>query len=381
MVDYNIAENLDRYQMFIKEFRENTLDPLSEEIEENGKLPENIIRILADADLLRLTLPTEYGGEGLCFSDYWPILEEVAKAHGSLRLLVHAANGFWRMIHNYGSSAQKQKYLPEAARGERFLGFALTEPDTGTGADIRSEAHREGDNWIINGKKQLISFADLADPFHIFAYTDRSKGHQGVTSFLLERDTPGFEVEYMRPTMGLRGSEHGIFHMDNAVLPVANQLGEVGQGLEIAFSFLEISRLSIGVSCLGLAQRFLELTVAFAQERETFGKPLATRQAIQGYLAEMAMDVYALRSIITDAGRKFDQGQVIPGEASIAKLFGLESVGRVSDRGILVFGGIGYTRTYPVERMYRDARAMWFEEGTPTIHKLVIARSLLNQST
>jgi alkylation response protein AidB-like acyl-CoA dehydrogenase len=378
MVDYNIAEHLDRYKAYVKEFRENTLDPMAEEIEENGKLPKNIVRILADADLLRLTMPTEYGGVGLCFSDYWPILEEVAKSHGSLRLLVHAANGFWRMIHVYGTPAQKQKYLPEAARGERFLGFALTEPDTGTGADLKSEARKEGDNWLLNGKKQLISFADLADPFHIFAYTDRSKGHQGVSAFLLERDTPGFEIEYMRPTMGLRGSEHGIFHMHDAVVSAANLLGEVGQGLEIAFSFLEVSRLSIAVSCLGLAQRFLELAVEFAKERVTFGKPLAKRQAIQGYLAEMATDVYALRSMIADAGRKFDQGVAIPGEASSAKLFGLEAVGRVSDRGILVFGGIGYTRKYPVERMYRDARAMWFEEGTPTIQKLVIARSLLD---
>jgi alkylation response protein AidB-like acyl-CoA dehydrogenase len=379
MADYNIAENLDRYKEFVRDFRERTLDPLSEEIETSGQLPDDIVRILADADLLRLTLPREYGGEGLCFSEYWPILEEVAKAHGSLRLIVHAGNGFWRMIHNYGNREQKQKYLPEVARGDRFLGFALTEPDVGTGADMKSEARMEGNNWIINGKKQLISFADLADPFHTFAYTDDSKGHEGVSAFLLDRDTSGFEIEHMPPTMGLRGSEHAIFHMNDARLPAENLLGEVGQGLDIAFSFLEISRLSIGASCLGLAQRFLELAVEFAQERETFGKTLAKRQAIQGYLAEMAMDVYALRSIITDAGRKFDQGQSVLAEASIAKLFGLEAVGRVSDRAILVFGGIGYTQQYPIERMYRDARALWFEEGTPTIHKLVIARSLLDE--
>lgn len=379
MIDYKISDNLDRYMDFVKGFREDTLDPISEGIEENGKLPEDIVRVLADAGLFRLTMPVEYGGEELAFSDYWPLLEEVAKAHGSIRLIVHAANGFWRMIHNFGNTEQKKKYLPEAARGDRYLGFALTEPDTGTGADIKSEARREGDNWIVNGKKQLISFADFADPFHIFAYTDRSKGHLGVTAFLLERDTPGFEIEYMKPTMGLRGSEHGIFHMDNTLLPAENQLGEVGQGLEVAFSFLEISRLSIAVGCLGLAQRFLELTLEFAKERETFGKPISKRQAVRNYLAEMAADVYALRNIIADAGRKFDKGEELPAEASIAKLFGLESVGRVSDRAILVFGGIGYTRKYPIERMYRDARAMWFEEGTPTIQKLVIARAMLGE--
>jgi len=377
MIEYRIADNLDRYRQFLKQFRESTLDPISEEIEEKGKLPDDILRVLADAGLFRLTLPREYGGEELCFSDYWPLLEEVAKAHGSIRLIVHAGNGFWRMIHNFGTPEQKQKYLHQIASGERYLGFALTEPEVGTGADLKSEARKDGDNWIVNGKKQLISFADFADPFHIFAYTDRSKGHEGVTAFLLERDAPGFEIEYMLPTMGLRGSEHGIFHMNDVVLSADKVLGEVGQGLEVAFSFLEISRLSIAVSCLGLAQRFLELAVEFAKERETFGKPISKRQAVQGYLAEMAMDVYALRNIIADAGRKFDAGIEIPGEASIAKLFGLESVGRVSDRAILVFGGIGYTRKYPVERMYRDARALWFEEGTPTIQKLVIARSIL----
>ena len=377
MAEYDIAEDLDGYSAFVKTFRETTLDPLSDEIEDSGHFPPDILRILGDADLLRLTLPTEYGGHGLSFSEYWPILEEVAKSHGSLRLLVHAANGFWRMIHNYGTTEQKQTYLTEVARGERYLGFALTEPGNGTGADLKSEARKEGDQWIVNGKKHLISFADLADPFHIFAYTDRSKGHEGVSAFLLHRDTPGFEIEHMPPTMGLRGSEHGIFHMDDATLPADNLLGDVGQGLEIAFSFLEVSRLGIAASCLGLSQRFLELTTAFAKERVTFGKPLAERQAIQGYLAEMAVDVHALRSVVADAGRKFDQGVPIPAEASIAKLFGLESVGRVSDRGILVFGGIGYTRKHPIERMYRDARAMWFEEGTPTIQKLVIARTVL----
>lgn len=378
-MDYKIADNLDRYKAFVKEFRESTLDPITEEIEEQGKLPEDLIKTLSEAGLLSLTLPAEYGGEELSFSDYWPILEEVSKAHGSLRLIVHAGNGFWRMIHNFGTPEQKNKYLPEVARGERYLGFALTEPDTGTGADLKSEARKEGDNWVVNGKKQLISFADFADPFHIFAYTDRSKGHKGVTAFLLERDTPGFEIEYMPLTMGLRGSEHGIFHMENALLPAENILGEVGQGLEISFSFLEISRLSIGVGCLGLAQRSLELAVEFSKERVTFGKSISKRQAVQGYLAEMAMDVYALRSIITDAGIKYDQGIEIPGEASIAKLFGLESLARVTDRGLLVFGGIGYTRQYQMERIYRDARALWFEEGTPTIQKLVIARSLLDE--
>ena len=181
----------------------------------------------------------------------------------------------------------------------------------------------------------------------------------------------------MPPTMGLKGSAHAELIFENAVVPGTQLLGKLGEGLDIAFSFLEISRLAIAASCLGLAQRFLELTIDFAKERVTFGKAIAERQAIQGMIAEMATEVYATRQMISDAARKHDENIAIPAEASMCKLFALESLGRVSDNGIKVFGGIGYFRTHPIERMYRDARALWFEEGTPTIQKMVIARTLL----
>jgi acyl-CoA dehydrogenase len=198
-----------------------------------------------------------------------------------------------------------------------------------------------------------------------------------LSTILVERETPGLTIDPLPETMGCKGGEHGLLTFRDAIVPVENLIGEEGGGIDEMERALEISRVFVAASSLGTAERALELSVAFAKKRTTFGKPIAQRQAVQRYLAEMAVDVHALRLMLEDAATKWDAGRRIPQEAATCKLFGLEAVGRVTDRALLVHGGIGYTRRHSIERLYRDARLNWLEEGTPTIQQLVIAREVL----
>jgi alkylation response protein AidB-like acyl-CoA dehydrogenase len=279
-----------------------------------------------------------------------------------------------------GRPAQQQQYLPRMATGDLLVCFALTEPDSGSGVDSKSYAVRQGDVYILNGRKHLITNAREAELFAVFCFTaDASGDNEAFSVLLVERGMPGFTIQPMAHTMGCSGASHDLLIFEHVPVPVENVLGREGMGSEQLLAFLEISRVFIAVAALGTAERALELSCAWAKQRVTFGKPIASRQAVQGYLAEMATDIYALRHMVLDALRKYDAGQRIPEESSMCKLFGLEAVGRVTDKALLVHGGIGYLKSSRIEMLYRDARLNWLEEGTPTIHKLIIARTLLEE--
>ena len=213
------------------------------------------------------------------------------------------------------------------------------------------------------------------------AYTgDRSLGAKGISMLLVEPGTAGFTIEPQKDMMGLRGCFHGILRFRDCEVPVSNLVGKEGEGLDIALrTFLDASRLGIAVSCLGAAQRMLELSTKYAQQRVTFGRPIGERQAVQQMLADMATSVYALRCMVSDCARKYDEGQPVAVEASMCKLFGLEATRQVSDAALLIHGGVGCTKAFPIERIYRDVRQLWFEEGTPTIQRLVIGRDVLGK--
>ena len=378
--DFKIPHELERYRLAVREFVQTELEPLADKLEGMTRLPEELVPMLRDAGLLKLTVPREYGGWGLNQVQFMPIMEEVAKSHGTIRLLVHAWNGiFMRGILEYGTPEMKEKYLPLIARGKWCAGFALTEPGTGSGTDIKTTATRDGNNFILNGQKHLISLADICQAFNVLTYTDRSLGRKGLTSFLVFKGSPGFTVHEMPQAMGNRGSFHGVLVFKDCVVPAENVLGEVGQGIDVALGPLDLSRFSIAVSCLGLAQRFLELSVPYSKARITFGKAIAERQAVQQMLADMGTDIYALRMMVNDVAKRYDQGLPIRKESSMCKLFGLETLRRVGDNALSIHGGLGYFKTFVIERMYRDSRALWFEEGTPTIQKLVIARDILKE--
>lgn len=353
----------------------NQLDPMEKEIEDKECIPHDVVwPILRDCGALGLLVPAEYGGYGLTIRQYLPIIAEFAKIHGGIRALVHVHNSFAHALAEVGSLEQKKMILRDVAIGEKSVAFALTEPDHGTGADLGTTARRSGDHYIVNGTKWLITNSDFASHFIVMVKTAPNQ----VSALLVERDTTGFHIERLPETMGCKGGEHGRLTFTDMRVSASALIGEEDQGQQHLEQALEISRVLVAASSLGTAERALELSVRRARERITFGKPIAARQAVQRYIAEMAMDVYALRGMLADAAAKWDAGRRIPAEASMCKEFGLEAVGRVTDRALLVHGGIGYTRQFPIERLYRDARLNWLEEGSPTIQYMVASNEILN---
>jgi alkylation response protein AidB-like acyl-CoA dehydrogenase len=352
------------------------LEDLADEVERTEQFPTRAYQLLAESDILRLTLPEEWGGQGMSLLEYFPVLQRVANIYGTFRMFVHGQNGMWRLVDQWGTEAQKQEWLPIFAQGGLFT-FGLTEPDAGTGRDIATTAVRDGDRWVINGRKHLISWAGEAELVHLIAKTGEERGKE-ATCFLLPKGTAGVRVEKLAHTMGCKGGSHDRLVFEDCRLPATAVLGEVGQGLLLGLrGFLDVSRLSIAVSCLGLARRAMDLSTDFVGRRVTFGKPIAARQAVRLSIGEMAADIYAVQAAVDHASTLFDAGQPITAEAAMCKYLGLEMVGRVTDRALRLHGGIGYTQEHKIERHYRDARALWFEEGTSEIQRLVIADEIL----
>lgn len=349
--------------------------PLEQQIETEEAMPyDRLFPILRESGAFGLLIPQSYGGAGLTIKQYLPIIAEFAKVHGGVRALVHVHNSFAHALSEVGSESQCKEILPAAAIGENSIAFALTEPSHGTGVDLGTVAVRQDDHYIINGTKWLITNSDIASHFIVFAKTDDAQ----VSAFLVERLLPGLKIEKLPETMGCKGGEHGVLTFSDVRVSRADLIGSEGEGQDHLERALEISRVFIAASSLGTAQRAFDLSVEYARNRVTFGKPIAERQAVQRYLAEMATDIYALRHMLLDAARRWDNGDRIPAEASMCKLFGLEAVGRVTDRALLVHGGIGFTRRHSIERLYRDARLNWLEEGPPTIQYLVAARRIVD---
>ncbi|MEA2364491.1 MAG: hypothetical protein QOI32_3 [Thermoleophilaceae bacterium] len=354
------------------------LAPLEEEIEESESIPrDRVWPILEEMGAFGFLIPKAYGGLGLSIAQYLPIIAEFAKVHGGIRAMVHVHNSMAHGFYELADERQREELLPGAAQGVKSVAFALTEPDHGTGADTGTTARLEDDNYVLNGQKWLITNSDFASHFMVFVKTAAHTPSEALSTIVVERDTPGLTIEPLPETMGCKGGQHGLLTFTDATVPKQNLLGAEGEGADGMERTLELSRVFVAASSLGTAERALELSVEHAKRRVTFGKPIGARQAIHRYLAEMEVDVHGLRLMLEDAARKADLGLAIPREASVCKLFGLEAVGRVTDRALLVHGGIGYTRRHSVERLYRDARLNWLEEGTPTIQQLVIARELL----
>jgi alkylation response protein AidB-like acyl-CoA dehydrogenase len=368
------------YVQEVKRFLWQEVDPLVPQIERDAFIPFETLRPgFREHHLFDCLVPEAYGGLGLNTLQYAPILKELAKVHGGIRAMLHVHNSSVHLI-DTGRQQQRQQYLPRMASGDLLVCFGLTEPDSGSGLDSKSHAVRQGDVYVLNGRKHLITNAREAGLFAVFCFTqEAAEAEKAFSVLLLERGMPGFTIEPLAHTMGCSGASHDRLIFDNVSVPIENVLGRTGMGSEQLLAFLEISRVFIAVAALGTAERALELSVDWARQRVTFGKPIASRQAVQGYLAEMATDMYALRHMVLDALRKYDAGERIPEESSMCKLFALEAVGRVTDKALLVHGGIGYLKSSRIEMLYRDARLNWLEEGTPTIHKLIISRALLQE--
>lgn len=378
-------EALQALRMKIRKVTQEELEPLGNEMDKTNVYPKAMWEIGKRNDLFRMTMPEEYGGMGLGKEQWFTILEEIARGNNAIRMFFHIANGMgWEILYDHGPKELKDEWLPQLAKGEKFIAFALTEEGCGTGADIRSTAVRKGDKWVLNGKKTLISFTDVCDAINIVCITDDSKRKTGGahTTFMVPVNTPGLRMENMPHMMGCRGVGHAYVYMENLEIDDKYRMGPVGEGLSVAVNSLAISRGSMAVCMLGICQRLLEMCIKRANDRVTFGKPLAQRQAIQGMIANMATEIHALRLMCRDVGQKFDKGvdQVNIDEiTSMAKLFATGVSQRCTDTALEIFGGIGYFEDNPygpLERLYRDCRVLWLEEGPPTIQRLTTFRSI-----
>ncbi len=372
------AEELGSLRAEIAEFVRGPWVEWGERVERDGAVPRQMWEELAERGYLSLRAPEELGGRGLSLPDYLPLLEEFSRGHGALRMIVHVLNGIWRPLTRYGTPSQVDRFVRPLVAGRSLVAFAVTEPGAGSGADVACSARRDGDHYILNGEKHLITFGCGADHCLVLCRREGVPGAEGTMTLLVPRDTPGFVREPMAESMGLRGSDHAHLIFRDCRVPADLRIGEEGEGLAVSLEgFLYPSRISVGMSCVGLGARALELAVAHARTRVTFGRPIGDRQMVQALLAEAATDLEASRQIVLWAARQWEANPPAIGESAMAKLFALEALQRVTDRALQVFGGVGYFRDQEIERIYRDARAQRFEEGTAEIQKTTIARTLL----
>jgi alkylation response protein AidB-like acyl-CoA dehydrogenase len=353
-----------------------------ERIERERAVPPELWPDLRQRGYLALAAPAAYGGRGLPFGRYLELLERFAMAHASIRMIVHVVNGIWRALDQFATPEQRARFVVPTIAGDLRVAFALTEPTAGTGADLRSSVTRDGDTYYLSGEKHLITFGVTCDYWLLFARVAGTRGREGTVALMVDRHTPGTTVEAMAESMGVRGTDHAHMRFERAPVPVANRLGEEGQGLEVALGgFLLPSRICVAMTCVGLARRAQELAVAHALERTTFGKRLAERQAIAFMLAENATDIEAARQLVLHAATQWEAGSAEAARlSSMAKLNAVDMLTRVTDKALQVHGGIGYFQPSAIERIYRDARAQRFEEGTNEIQKTIIAREILRDA-
>ncbi len=352
----------------------------ADEIEATGEVPARLLPELRDRGYLSLAAPVELGGRGIPFSRYLELMEIVSRSHASVRMLVHVINGTWRAMVDFATPEQMEEVVKPSIAGRKLVAFTLTEATAGTGQDLRTTARREGDTWYLNGEKHMITFGVKCDYWLIAARIEGSTDKNGFVAFLMPNSgLPGAEVIDDSQTMGIRGTDHAILRFTETPVPASALLGEEGDGLRVALGgFLLPSRVSVAMSAVGLAERAQELAVEYANRRETFGRKLADRQAIQFYLAENYADIQAARALVIEAAKAFEESRPDAGVLSSAsKMIAVDMLARVTDKALQVHGGQGYWKRNTIERVYRDARAQRFEEGTNEIQKLIVGRAVV----
>jgi alkylation response protein AidB-like acyl-CoA dehydrogenase len=380
-VDFEFNEEQKLLREMVRRFADQEIRPLAREIDRNEQVPKPLLSQAAELGLLGVVFPEEYGGGGLGETGYCIVLEEVARACASTATVIGGHQSIGAMaLHLFGDEALKQRYLPRLARGELIAAFALSEAEAGSDAGaLRTEAKPDGDGWRLSGAKTWITNGNIADVMAVFAVTDRARGSRGISAFWIETAWPGFRVGKPEDKMGIRGSGTVSIYFDDVAVPKENILGKTGDGFKIAMRTLECGRLTLAASCLGQAKEALRVSLEYAKQRVAFGKPIAQHQAVQAMLADMATDVYLMESAVYRTAWLADQGRPFGRESSIAKLFCSEALDRVVDKGLQIHGGVGYTREYEIERLYRDSRINRIFEGTSEIQRIVIASDLLKR--
>ncbi|WP_104471329.1 acyl-CoA dehydrogenase family protein [Acinetobacter indicus] len=365
-------------QDMAKSFAQEQIKPNAGEWDEKGIFPKAALAQMGELGFMGMLIPEEWGGSGTGTLAYVLALEEVAAADGATSAIMSVHNSVGCVpILKFGTEQQKQQYLKPLAQGQTIGAFALTEPHTGSdAAAIKTRAVKDGDHYIINGAKQFITSGNNAGMIIVFAVTDPNAGKKGMSAFLVPRDTPGYEVIRVENKLGLHASDTCQIALTDVRIHESLRLGAEGEGLKIALANLEGGRIGIAAQAVGLARAALEEASRYAHERVAFGKPIFEQQAISFRLASMATEIEAARQLVHFAARKKEAGESCLTEASMAKLFASEMAERVCSKALQIFGGYGYLKDFPIERIYRDARICQIYEGTSDIQRLVIARSL-----
>ncbi|MDR9796087.1 acyl-CoA dehydrogenase family protein [Aeribacillus pallidus] len=377
-MDFQLDEEIELLKRNVRDFVQAEVEAVAKQIEEEDKIPEHIVEMSKELGLFGLSIPEEYGGLGIGMVGKCALYEEIGATHNGFTTLIGAHTGIGTVgIVEMGNEEQKKKYLPAMARGEKIGAFALTEPSAGSNAtNLKTTAIKKGEKYILNGTKHYITNATVADVFTVMAVTDASKGSKGITSFIVEKDFPGFRVGAVEKKMGLKGSHSAEIILEDCEVPAENILGEEGQGYVNALKILANGRAGLAARNLGSCQKLLDLSVQYAKERIQFDVPIIEHQAVAHMLAEMAMEIETLRSFTYRVAWMVDQGIKVIKEAAMLKLYGSEVYNRVADKAVQIHGGIGYISDYPIERFYRDARITRIYEGTSEIQKNIIARQL-----
>ena len=377
-MEYFLTEQQKTIRGLARRIAEERVLPVRAALDEKEEFPWDIVTDLADADMFRVFLPEEYEGLGGGCLDLCLVIEELSRVCSGVAL-TYAASALGSLpLLGYGTENQKQKYLPDIASGKKLAAFALTEATAGSDASaIKTTAQREGEGYVLNGTKQFITNGGEAEIYTVIALTNKERGARGASAFLVEKDTPGFSFGKKERKMGIRASSTRELVFRNCLVPKENMIGKEGMGFIMTMKILDRSRPGIGAQAVGLGQGALEAAVAYAQQRVQFGHPVIALPAVQNMLADMAIQVEAARALVYTVARTIDSGaRSFTEESAMAKVFASDMAMKVTTDAVQVFGGAGYMKDYPVEKMMRDAKIMQIYEGTNEVLRTAIAIEL-----
>ena len=366
-------------QKMVRDFAQKEIAPAIEHMEETEEFPRHLISKMAELGLMGIPIPEEYGGAGMDFTSYIIAINELSKVSATIGVIlsVHTSVGTNPILY-FGNEEQKKKYIPKLASGEYLGAFGLTEPSSGSdAASLKTRAVKQGDHYVLNGSKIFITNAGVADVYIVFASTEPDKGSYGISAFIVDKDTPGFSVGKKEKKMGLYGSNTCEIVFEDARVPAENLLGKEGEGFKIAMSNLDAGRIGIAAQSLGIAEAALHYAVDYAKERKQFGKSIGANQGLAFKLADMATEIEAAKLLTYRAANLKTNNLPCGKEASMAKLFASETAMKSAIEAVQVYGGYGYTKEYPVERLFRDAKVCQIYEGTSEIQRMVLSKHLL----
>jgi butyryl-CoA dehydrogenase len=378
MIDFELTDEQRLIRETARDFADREIIPRARDSDRAGRFDHELVAKLAEMGFIGAILPEEYGGRGTDYRTYGLIVEEIGRADSSARTVVSVNTSLLgSVIAKFGTEDQRRRLIAGICSGEGLGCFGLTEPDTGSdAANLKTRAEKIDGGWRISGQKQWISLGNVAAFALVFAQTDPEKAHRGLAAFIVPTGSPGFSASEIHGKLGLNASDTAELALDGVEVPDDALLGEVGQGFKIAMTALDSGRFSVAAGCVGICQGCLDASVAYAKEREQFGRQIAGFQLVQAMIADMVVDTHAARSLVWKAGWLKDTGHANTLETSVAKLFATEASIRSANTAIQVHGGAGYVDDHPVERYLRDARVTTLYEGTSEIQKLIIGRAM-----